>query len=71
MLDPRGHCFVLLRQWNKESPSGKYRAVVRKLKDKKGEEKQFLEVSSATVLTGLIFADFVCFYSYVIGSRTT
>lgn len=35
-------------QWNKESPSGKYRAIVRKLKDKKGDEKQFLEIWSDT-----------------------
>ncbi|KAL4227008.1 hypothetical protein ACF0H5_014984 [Mactra antiquata] len=30
--------------WNRESKSGKYRAVVRKWTDKKKEEKQFLEI---------------------------
>ncbi|XP_052782185.1 acylamino-acid-releasing enzyme-like [Mya arenaria] len=30
--------------WNKESPSGKYRAVMRKVTDKKKEDKYFLEV---------------------------
>lgn len=29
-----------------ESPSGKYRAVLRKVKDKKGEDKQYIEVWS-------------------------
>jgi len=31
-------------QMNKESPSGRYRAIVRKVKDKKGEEHQYIEV---------------------------
>jgi acylaminoacyl-peptidase len=32
-------------QWNKESPSGRYRAIVRKVVDKKkGEDKQWIEV---------------------------
>jgi len=30
--------------WNKLSPSGKYRAVVRSRKDKKNEDKQYLEI---------------------------
>ncbi|XP_053377651.1 acylamino-acid-releasing enzyme-like [Mercenaria mercenaria] len=30
--------------WNKESKSGKYRAIVRKVLDKKKEEKQYLEI---------------------------
>ncbi|KAK7499911.1 hypothetical protein BaRGS_00008759, partial [Batillaria attramentaria] len=32
--------------WDVESPSGKYRAVVRKQKDKKDEDKQFIEIWS-------------------------
>ncbi|KAK2155254.1 hypothetical protein NP493_2091g00020, partial [Ridgeia piscesae] len=31
-------------QWNRESASGKRRAVIRKIKDKKGDEKQFIEI---------------------------
>ncbi|CAG5127754.1 unnamed protein product, partial [Candidula unifasciata] len=34
--------------WNKLSPSGKLRAVVRTLKDKKNEDKQYLEIFDAT-----------------------
>ena len=32
--------------WDKESPSGRYRAVVRTFKDKKGNEKEYVEVWS-------------------------
>ncbi|XP_025107870.1 acylamino-acid-releasing enzyme-like isoform X1 [Pomacea canaliculata] len=33
--------------WNVASPSGKYRAILRKQKDKKGDDKQYLEIWNA------------------------
>ena len=33
------------RLWNKESRSGKLRGIVRKVVDKKKEEKQYIEAS--------------------------
>jgi hypothetical protein len=36
--------FLFFRVWNVQSPSGKMRAIVRKGKGKKGEDKQFIEV---------------------------
>ncbi|KAI0211336.1 Acylamino-acid-releasing enzyme [Lamellibrachia satsuma] len=35
-------------QWGRDSHSGKQRAVIRKIKNKKGEEKQFIEIWSAS-----------------------
>jgi len=37
-------CVCFFRVWNKVSSSGKYRAIVRKVPDKKKDEKFYLEV---------------------------